>query len=281
MNQKFINMKKNIRRITLYFLILSCLPIYATTEFWFAVPWVSEHSRATGGYHIVLFSYNEPTHICISMPANSTFVTKEFDLPAYDYIDLPIAINYDDAKATIETPFNIVSQRGIHITSSAKIGGYYHHTGKNAEIFSLKEEALGTNFLVPTQISYITPSNKTYAEAYSSAQIVATEDNTHIQIKPLLGHTIGLSCSANTMHILLNRGETYAIRSCDKNPIFGINGTKITSDKPIAVTTSDDSTQPLDNTNGADLSGDQLVSLNYAGTDYVVIGKGKAGINAI
>ena len=80
-----------MRKILLLALsIFSFLAAFAQvdTEFWFAMPHICEHSRVTGGYHMVLFSYDKPAHIELSMPANSAFVTKTYDLNAYDYVDI-------------------------------------------------------------------------------------------------------------------------------------------------------------------------------------------------
>ena len=266
-----------MRKILLLALsIFSFLAAFAQvdTEFWFAVPHICEHSRVTGGYHMVLFSYDKPAHIELSMPANSAFVTKTYDLNAYDYVDIEMAQDYDDAVANLEVPFDVVSQRGIHITSTSKIGGYYNHTGNNAEAYSLKNEALGTNFGVVSQTVFqIQSDSETYEDAYSSAQIVATEDNTIVTITPVTGHPVSPNCNATPIVVHLNRGETYAVRSCSKDPLYGVNGMRISSNKPIAVCSTDDSTQAGTGAAGLDLTGEQLVSLDFAGRRYTAIGQ--------
>lgn len=268
-------MKKHI--LGILFLFICCtnyLAAQVDTEFWFAAPHISEHSRVTGEYHIILFAYDQSAHVVISMPANSSFVNKEYDLQPYGYVDVIMASDYDDATANFDVPLDVVSQRGIYISSTAKIGGYYQHAGRNSEAFSFKENAVGTDFLVTSQITHVTPNNGAYVNAYSSIQIVATENNTTVTITPAFGHQLGLSCNASPVVVNLNRGETYAIRTCNKDPQYGVNGTRITSNKGITVTTIDDSTQPdYPNSTGADLMGDQIVPITLAGTEYVVIGQ--------
>lgn len=263
----------------IFLLVLSIFSFLTTfaqvdTEFWFAAPHISEHSRATGEYHIILFAYDQSAHVVISMPANSSFADKEYDISPYGYVDVIMASDYDDATDNFDVPFDVVSQRGIHISSTAKIGGYYQHAGRNSEAFSFKEDAIGTDFLITSQISYTTQSNGSYANAYSSLQIVATEDNTSVTITPISSHQLGINCNASKIVVTLNRGETYAIRSCSKDPAFGINGTRVSSNKAIAVTSTDDSTHPVETHNsGLDLSGEQIVPIALAGTEYVVVGQ--------
>jgi len=171
------------------------------------------------------------------------------------------------------TPPNTILNNGFYIESTSTITAYYEiigSTSHNPEIFSLKgKNALGNAFLVPFQT--VVNNTNTFNPLPSAAfDIVATEDNTTIVItptKPIIG---GAANQAFT--ILLNKGQTYSGQSPSLFAIEHPSGTKIVSDKPVALTMKDDG---LDG--GAvfgnfcrDLTGTQLVPIEKIGTKYVV-----------
>ena len=141
--------------------------------------------------------------------------------------------------------------------------------------------------MIPSQTKY---RNRVWDWQYNAMtprptekfDIVATEDNTVVTITitedDKNGHLAGVPFT-----ITLDRGETYMveldveisrvdfIKNTDTD-LLGISlaGSEIASDKPIAVTISDDSINKQGE--GAyDLIGDQLVPIDVIGTEYIAV----------
>lgn len=188
-----------------------------------------------------------------------------FHLNANDFY----VYNVSDIIDIVETkPYNTILNYGFHIFSTAPVSIYYESANLNSEIYSLKgSNALGKNFIIAMQQTYNNYAYENYSTC-SRIEVVATDDDTSINIvpsKPIKGG----GQSGVPITIILNRGQTYAIEA---NSPLGINhlyNTRITSDKPIAVNATDDSVW----TGGAswDLVGDQIVPVNLLGTDYLAL----------
>lgn len=251
---------------------LILLPFFAIAqkdkEFWFAAPYVSEEHGNLPIY-LKFSTYDQPATILVDIPANQGFATITRNLDAYESFSLDLS-RYEDI--IINSQYNRSLNRGIHITATTDISAYYEVVGNsdnneavNSDIFSLKgSNALGKQFLLPFQITR--PNEDNYiTDAYSAFYIVATENNTEVTITPskdLYGHPQGTPFS-----ITLNKGETYALRSKRKLSGDRPSGTLVTSDKPIAVTISDDSV--LENAS-YDLIGDQMVPIENTGKEYII-----------
>jgi hypothetical protein len=143
----------------------------------------------------------------------------------------------------------------------------------NPEIFSLKgKNALGTLFYTPFQNIWDNSFLISYSPTpYSSFDIVATEDNTTVNITPkndLVGRSAGISFS-----IVLNKGQTYSAAASSQLAGKHLGGSKISADKLIAVTIKDDLLYypvQADNVLGIDLIGDQIVPVDIIGSEYIV-----------
>jgi hypothetical protein len=105
---------------------------------------------------------------------------------------------------------------------------------------------------------------------YDQVDIVATEDATTVEIIPeartrfYTSATSYDSIPAKTPIILtMNRGETFKLHEYGLDEMPSLTGTRITSDKPVAVTVTEDMV-------GGDTSGDQIVPIPSLGTRYVV-----------
>lgn len=102
---------------------------------------------------------------------------------------------------------------------------------------------------------------------FFSFDIVATEDNTAIEITPtkdIVGHPAN-----QTFSIRLQKGETFSCKATSQRGSEHPIGSRILADKPIAVTMKDDLLY-YDNA-GVDLLGDQLTPVSFWGTDYLVV----------
>ena len=253
-----------------YLLIFSCLFIHLTvnaqldTSFWFVAPEVA----ISHGDRPIVFrfaSLNDPATITIVQPANPTFPVQTINLAANSAqtVDLTNWIDIIENK-----PANSILNFGFKITSTVPVTAYYEVTPScncNPDIFSLKgKNALGTAFMTPFQ-NFL--NNASYAR--SAFNIVATENNTTVTIIPtqaIVGHPAGVPFA-----ITLNKGQTYCAEALSTSSNFHLGGSVVSSDKPIAVTLSDDTAEGTPYGGCADLMGDQLIPENVTGEEYIAI----------
>ncbi len=287
-------------------IILLCFPVLAQsqtdTEFWFAAP---EVSQGVTGVPVVsnqnmdrpivirVTAYSQPATVTISQPAGTGagyMPPQVINIPAGGTQSVDITSWLD----SIETkPANQVLNYGIKISSTAPVSAYYEVVSTqcqcNPEIWVLKgRNALGTDFLIPSQNLVDngyhpgTVGNHQILNPapYSSFDIVVTEDNTTVTITPaqnIVGHTAG-----STFSITLNAGQTWSATASSHLAAGHLNGSRVTSDKPIAVTYKDDlirdGSQTLFSGGCGDLGGDQLVPVRILGTEYIAM---KGQLNGI
>ncbi len=238
------------------------------TAFWFAAPEVSSNALNYDKPIVLHFSTtNLPANVTVSQPANAAFAPIIVNIPASS----TISVDLTNFIGSIEnTPANCVLNYGLHITSSEKITAHYEvvssYCNCNPEIFSLKgRNALGDSFMIPSQTYY---SNGTYNPVpYSSFDIVATENGTTVVVTPsnnVVGHPAGVSFNIN-----LNRGQTWSGTATSQLPSGHLQGSVVTSNKPIAITIKDDLIGSPGG--GRDLAGDQIVPVSLTGTEYIVV----------
>jgi hypothetical protein len=284
------------------FIITNSIKAQTDTEFWFVVPEITIDHQAPGGVPASLrFSSGSlPATVTISMPANSTvFPDIVFNLAPNDFyiVDLSCwivtpcnppftpATGYSDINLIENKPYNAsgINNLGIQITSTAPITAYYEVSRTlNKEIWSLKgQNGLGTEFFTPFQTHGNNWSGG-IVKAYSSIDIVATDDNTSVTftlppgIAASYGYTMAIIPAGNTHTINLSRGQTFSlvpefkVDRISQVAADRLRGVKINSDKPIAVIVKDDSY--YHSFNGCyDISGDQLVPTNLIGNEYIVL----------
>ncbi|MDR2118123.1 MAG: IgGFc-binding protein [Tannerellaceae bacterium] len=160
-----------------------------------------------------------------------------------------------------------VVKYGTHIRSDVRVTAYYmlNHT-ESRDIFTLKgHQALGTQFYVPMQSDNAAASAGAF-EGLDRVDIVATEDNTTVTVVSKARIRIGastLSPVGKAITRTLNKEETLKILEYAYDESPSPAGTPITSDKPIAVTVTEDLV-------AGDTSGDQIVPVGSLGTRYVV-----------
>ena len=252
-------MTKKITLSILFVLMISCFAFgQADIEFWFVAPEV-DAGYGDDPIFLRLTAKNQAAIVTIGQPANLGGVTLTQTIPA----NTTVSINLTPFKALLENqPANTVLVKGIQIQSTNPITAYYEvANASNPEIFPLKgSSALGQFFYLPGQNTF---GNQLGTPAFD---IVATENNTTITIIPtdaLIGRAANVSFT-----ITLNAGETYSCVGTNTTATGTLAGSKITSNKPIAVTHSDDS---LFNNGARDLIGDQIVPVNILGTEYIAV----------
>lgn len=294
---------KNLRRIV--FLAILCMGALASQvsaqidfEFWFAAPYANRqhnpHALGAGGrpIYLQLASQDAPANIRISMPANPSFVPIDISIGAKESYSLDLTPYIDQIQSS--NVGNVIENKGLYIRSDALITAYYEISAVlNGDFFSLKgKNALGTEFFAPLQNMYrnsdhhkIEPGDtyglyKTVDRAYSYIVIVATENNTQVSITPT-GAAVGIP-KGTTKNVILNKGQTYVVRSVDElqdnydnTKEDRLGGTKIVSNKKIAVTIGDDSMFPQNFTEKSndceDYAGDQIVPVDVIGKEYWVL----------
>lgn len=261
----------------LLFILPSLMFGQIDTEFWFAPPDLTQGTgvepRRDSTVYFVVSTLNSPADIRINQPANPGFEPVVINLAANSTqaINLGLRLSQLESK-----PANAVLNTGVLIRSTAPITAYYEvRSNANREIFSLKgKNALGTTFYTPFEDSFGNSesfNNLPYLPLPRAGFIVvAAFDSTTVSITPqldVLGHP-----GNETFEVFLMRGETYYVEAIDGDLTNKPYGTKIESDKPIAVTLKDDMiTQDLSTTAGADIAADQMFAYDFAGGQHIIV----------
>jgi len=260
--------------------ILSLTAIGASAQvgqlFWFAAPEMALHSSDMT-LRLCVFADTLDADVLVQMPASPSFPKHNFHIAAGEHYEYPLATSYSQYMQQIATMHNQVSQHAIYIVASAPVTCYVQMTGVNGEIYTLKgENALGKDFCLAMQNNFnnsdIASAHDVYRNAYSSAQIVATEDSTEVDIYPtqvLYGDAV-----VRPRHIRLNRGEAYSFRANSKSAEGHPTATRITSNRPIVVHSMDDSMSPYTKYPGEDAVAEQLVPTSLLSNEYIAMGNG-------
>ena len=237
------------------------------TLFWFVAPRITNvHYRIPVEFK--MSSFNDfPVTVTLSKPADSLFAPVVFTIPPNG--DTVISYNtYAQADMFENKPANTVNNHGVLIESTGYINVYYETStgGNNTDIFVLKgKNALGTDFMIPGQSQY---NNANYnPRPWNSVDIVATEDGTSVTITPTKDLEGGRPANV-PFTIILDKGQTFCCASIGISSDYHLHGTVVTSDKPIAITVTDDS---LMLGAGIDLTGDQIVPTDMVGNEYIAI----------
>jgi gliding motility-associated-like protein len=258
-------MRNTILVLTLFFVASTGSFAQIDTEFWLAAPDISSSNNFDKPAILRITSFNQPSTVTISQPAGGGLPTQVINLAPSSSasVDLSAWINSIECA-----PGNTIQNKGIRISSTAQVAVYYevNHTSRNPELFVLKgRNALGTSFYISSQ-TFATNSPLYNPQPYSSFNIVATEDNTSVTITPsknIVGHAAGVPFT-----ITLNRGQTYAAIATGQAANQHLDGSRVTSTKPVAITLADDLlTAPTYAC--ADLIGDQTIPVNILGTEYI------------
>lgn len=245
-------------------------------QFWFAAPEMALHSKDMS-LLMYISAQDEEAEVTISMPADSDTTSLRVHLAKNGFEEIVLAPDYDTYMEFFAAYHNEVNTNALCITSDNPISVYIQMTGVNSETYTLKgENALGYSFRLAGQNKYgnsdISPQHPTYRNAYSSAQIIATEDSTIVTIVP--NQVLFGDKTIKNREVVLNRGEVYSFRADDKRAESHISGTLICSNKPIVVNTMDDSMSPYPQYFGEDAVADQMVPSTMLGSEYIAIGQG-------
>ncbi len=264
-------MKKLLVLWVIFIFMFLCADAQQDTEFWLAVPEVSQTgaSNLDRPVFIRMTAFATAATVTISQPAGGGMPTTVLAIPAYSTVSLDMTPWIDVIE---NKPANTVLNYGIHISSTAPISAYYHVVSGaclcNPEDFVLKgKNSLGTDFWIPGQ--NVLDNSLSYTPTpYSSFDIVATQNGTTVTITPsrnIVGHAAGVPFT-----ILLNMGQSYSATATSTLAANHLVGSRVTADKPIAITEKDDLLYMVSlGIGGADLIGDQIVPTTVLGTEYI------------
>jgi len=257
-----------------FFLALSPLFAQTDTEFWFAAPEVSFEGPGLTSFDRPIYlhfsTYEEAAEVQVTMPANSGFSPITFEIPSSSFYRLDLTPFIETLENKVP---NATQNKGLHITASASVSCYYEVASENCrcnpELFTLKgKNALGNEFYVLGQNDWDNSFIVQYSPTpFFSFDIVATEDNTHVEITPtedIVGHAAG-----QTFSVRLQKGETFSCKATSQRAAAHPIGSHVLADKPIAITMKDDLLYYSNA--GVDLLGDQLTPISFWGTDYLVV----------
>jgi gliding motility-associated-like protein len=241
------------------------------TLFWFAAPEVSIHTQNFDRPIVLrMTTSGQAATVTISQPAGGGMPVQVVNIPANSTltVDLTNWIDLIENK-----PANTNLNYGLKIQSTANITVYYEVVSSqcqcNPEIFVLKgQNALGTDFWIPSQ-NYLSNQSSYSPVPYSSFDIVATQNNTTVTITPsnaIVGHAAGVP-----FNVVLNAGQTYSATAASVLAAQHLQGSRVTSNKPIAITVKDDLLNGAPFGGCADLGGDQIVPVNLLGTEYIAM----------
>jgi gliding motility-associated-like protein len=264
-----------MRVVLLNFFILISINVSAQIDktFWFAAPDIDIANFPQNGpydrpIYLIITSLSVAANITISIPANAAFTPINIVIPP----NTTTSVNLTTWVDLIENSNpNIVQNKGILIESTADITAYYEVNSVtcacNPELFALKgKNAIGNEFYIPSQLQWAIDTIR-FPSARAAFDIVATENNTTITITPsknLIGRNANIPFVVN-----LNRGQTLSNQGLYRNGSNLLNGSKIISNKPIAITTKEDllfSDGPC-----ADLAGDQLIPTSIMGEEFGIV----------
>ncbi len=199
-------------------------------EFW--VGYGHNQLFGSNGETFVLYlSAEQAANVTVSAPGIAGFVPTSVSIPANtvnSQIIIPIS-----ARLTAEG----LSNKGIHIVSDTPIVAYAHQYGVNSS---------GATMLMPVEtygytyysLNYTQVTNNT--PAYSWFFVVASEDNTKVQITPSAA-TQGGKAANVTFTANLNKGEIYNIWGL----ATGNNGNDMTGSKVVSVAGNDGNCHPI------------------------------------
>lgn len=266
----------NIRRISLALLLFaSCLfsqSLFAQAstegkEFWVALAISNAPDGDINQFEpFIAISAKKACQVTISNPS-----TGWTDQPRYLQADSWTVINniptaqWYDLTWTANSASEYPDTKGIFIKSTEDISVF--------AAMRMEFSYDATNVLPQSvlQSEYILQDYPTYNpddDAHSTFVIVATEDNTVIDITPTTP-TIKGKAANTTFSISLNKGQTYQVVSTDQQTFSGTH-VKAKNGKKIAVFSGADFTQIPGGKSARDCLYEQAMPVDYWGTEFVV-----------
>lgn len=185
------------------------------TDFWLSFP-----MNYTGDNTLTLFiAGDSETSGTVAIPGLSFSTTFTVSPGTVTSVSIPIE--------ALLTGSDSIENKGIHVTSSDEVSvyGLNRQQATTDAYLGLPTDILGTEYIV---LSYVNALE--YGGEFS---IVATEDDTSIDITPTADNATSTRLAGQTFTITLNQGQTYQFQTAGVG--VDITGTVITANRPIAV----------------------------------------------
>lgn len=189
------------------------------TDFWFTF---LQH-RDPDNNMVALISAREATSGTISIPG--TGWSQAISVGANQVLQVPLP------RAAETLGSERVSASAVHLVSTEPVSAYIHQYFRNRSEASLvlPTPVLGTEYYVMAYTGR--PDNS--VNYPSTFAIVATEDQTQVNISDLKAATEGNRSVGDNIQLTLNQGQTYQVRADAASK--DLTGTRITSSAPVAV----------------------------------------------
>ncbi len=191
----------------------------------------------------------------------------EFDVEANEIIIIEIP------ESAVPKGSETITNTGIQITSKDPIVVYAHQYETNRAEASavLPVSSLGTVYYTIGYQGYsrVNPLNNELEEYPSEFIVVATDNNTNISVV-VSDETLGGLQAGEELLIQLNRGETFQIQASGGDE-GDLSGSRITSNKPIAVFSGNLWTQVPNGCNARDNIYEQMYPTQTWGKRFIAI----------
>ena len=271
-------MKKQIKSLLIIALLAGMsTPVWgqASTEgkeFWVALLMANSPSGFSGSSFdpFIAISAKKQCQVTVSNPAQGwTRAPQTVSADSWTIInDIPNDKWYDEGWQASNASEKL-SKLGIKVEATEEVSVYaairmeFSYDATNI----LPASALGSEYLIQDYPAY----NKE-GEAHSIIMVLATEDNTEVEIMPSIKTVNGTD---TRIRVTLNKGETYQVISQDQ---LSFSGTRVraystidrSDPKPIAVFSGADFTQVPGGQSARDCLYEQAMPTDYWGTEFVV-----------
>ncbi len=236
------------------------------TEFWMPPLW-----------EVGVGSRNQPSNLFITTPFNfpvtvniQTLDGTTFNFTGTVITGTPLIVPLSTTLGQTNIAGIANTNRGLRITSSAPIQAVHRVAGtENQSLVTLKgKNALGEDFRCGSQVRNLNANYGPLEVHFIS--VMATENNTQVQFQTPFTMNGNSGPLTNPHTITLQAGQSYLIRG--NTPIEHVCGARVTSNRPIVVTSGSTHTRISGSgANAADAGIDQLVPVGLAGNEWVCI----------
>jgi len=244
---------KRISKLLLLVTLFACLSQYAWSqastegkEFWVGLTLTCRPPDSSTGEATpyLAISTKEATNVTITNPAYPNANPLTYSIPAnqwYKITDIPLNWWYPsgvDKPSAVGQHADKVNKYGIHVQSDVNVSVFAVIRAYAAMDASniLPISAIQSEYILQDYIPTAKPdnSNKPY---FTMATIVATEDNTEVEITPSCKTYNGTHAAGVKYTVPLQKGETYYLIAENDGTNSCLSGTYITekTDKKIAV----------------------------------------------
>jgi gliding motility-associated-like protein len=209
---------------TLFIFLLSCAPLLSQssegTDFWFGF---MEHRDNGVNTKVVMITSKTNTAGTVSVPLQN--FSEDFTVEANQVklITLPTFTEVEGSE--------FIQDKGIHLTSENPVTVYIHqyHQYRSEATLVLPTNVQSLDYYVMSYTGF-KESNNIYRSEF---MVIATEDETTINMALSDATKEGMQAGNTVDDLILNKGQVYQIQGLNEES--DLTGTRITSDKPIAV----------------------------------------------